>query len=449
MKLKSLILGTFLSFCCLPTAKAQTLPDFTVLAEELIPTVVNITIELDTDSQEFEDIELTTPKISSGSGFLISQDGTIVTNKHVIDNAKKIYITTHNNQTYEAEIIGIDEKTDIALLQAYVKTEWKYVKFGDSDNIKVGEWILAIGNPFGLGNTVTKGIISAKSRDIESGNYDNFIQTDASINRGNSGGPMFNMQGELIGINNAIFSTTGTSMGIGFAIPINQVKWVIKELKEKGQVERGWVGIGIQSTTYKTPKMLKTGPDTEKEALFLEQGAIVSVLTYNAPAQKAGLKVGDIITNYNNIRIDNTKNLSRIIAETPIGSTAKFGIIRNGKEMSLDIIIEKMPDEKKEKTRDVMDKVIESNATIIEDLDIYITESKHGLVISFVAPNSDAAQKGLIVGDIITKIDKNNVFSAEDIKNYVNDAKLDNNRPVLLQIQSDDINHFVTIELKK
>lgn len=449
MKLKNFIFAAFLSFCCIQTTKAQVLPDFTELVEKLMPTVVNITIELNTDSPEFEDIELTAPKVSSGSGFIISKDGYVVTNKHVVDHAKSITITTNNNETYEANIVGIDEKTDIALLKIQTKGEWKSVIFGDSDKIKVGEWIFAIGNPFGFGNTVTKGIISAKSRDIDSGNYDNFIQTDAAINRGNSGGPMFNMQGELIGINNAIFSTTGSSMGIGFAIPINLVKWVINELKEKGEVERGWVGIGIQPTTIKIPKKTNTEAGQTKEVLSNEYAAIVSVLTHNAPAQKAGMKVGDIILNFDGTKIDNTKNLSRLIAETKIGKKTKFEILRDGKKVTLDIIIEKMPIEKKSPIRSIMDKVIESNAYLIDELDIYITESKHGLIISFIGPNSDAAKKGLIVGDIIVKVDKNNVFSAEDIHNYVKEAKLENNRPILLQIQSDDINHFVTVELKK
>jgi serine protease Do len=443
-------LGILLSFYCVSAANAQcSLPDFTVLAEKLMPTVVNITIELDTDSPEYEDEELTAPKISSGSGFIISPNGYIVTNKHVVDNAKTIHITT-GSRTYKADIIGIDNETDIALLIPHVKTEWKAVEFGDSDKIKVGEWILAIGNPFGLGNTVTKGIVSAKSRDIESGNYDSFIQTDASINRGNSGGPMFNMQGELIGINNAIFSTTGSSMGIGFAIPINHVKWVVNELKTKRKVERGWVGIGIQSTTFKTPGKVAIGPNNEERDVFFEEhGAIISVLTDNAPAQKSGMEVGDIIIEYNDTRIDDTKNLSRMIAETPIGGKTKFKILRQGKEIVLDVIIEKMPEKTSSAAKpDAAPAVVEVPIYHeISELGITVVENPLGLIIAEIKPNSDAANKGLKKDDLITRIDNKTIFNVSNAKSYVNDAKLDNNRAVQLHILSQDKNYFATIEL--
>lgn len=444
MNLKSIFIGSFLSICSIISANAQALPDFTTLVDDLVPTTVSITIELDIDNPEFEDAQLTAPKVSSGSGFIISNDGYIVTNKHVIDQAKTISITTNDNKNYKAQIIGTDDKTDIALLKVSEKNDWKPVVFGDSDKIKVGEWILAVGNPFGFGNSVTKGIISAKSRDIDSGNYDNFIQTDASINRGNSGGPMFNMQGELIGINTAIFSTTGNSMGIGFAIPINLIKWVINELKTKGEVERGWVGIGIQPTSVKS-STINSANKNENE----EYAVVVSVLTDNAPAQKSGIKVGDIITSFNGAKIDDTKNLSRIIAETKIGKIAKFDIIRTGKKLAINVKIEKMPPNKKPQETTVENSYKENTSVKFDELGFSVTEVENELIISSVEQLSDAAIKGLIVGDKIIKADKNNVFRIEDIKKHINEAKIDNNRPIMFQIQTDDTNHFVTIELKK
>ena len=286
-------------------AQAQNIvPSFADLAEGLLPSVVNISTTHD-KSEETDDvsdidnnIETTvesifnapkTNRISLGSGFIISEDGYIITNHHVIDKAKSISVTLSDNSSAEARLIGGDSKTDTALIKIDTPKKLKAVKFGDSDKIRIGDWILAIGNPFGLGGSVTAGIVSAKSRDIESGPYDSFIQTDASINQGSSGGPMFNMNGEVIGINTAIFSTNGGSMGIGFAIPVNLVDFVIKQLKESGEVKRGWIGIKMQPYDADTAQSLGA---TENG------GVIISSVSENSSAARAGIQAGDIILKF-------------------------------------------------------------------------------------------------------------------------------------------------------
>ena len=294
-------------------------PSFADLAERLIPSVVNISTLHSPENEEENDTDFQsgTPgidrffnqkgnnQVSLGSGFVLSEDGYIITNNHVIDQAEEISVILSDNTKIEAELIGRDMKTDIALIKINTDKKLIPVVFGDSDKIRVGDWVLAIGNPFGLGGSVTAGIVSAKSRDIESGPYDNFIQTDASINQGSSGGPMFNMNGEVIGINSAIFSTTGASMGIGFAIPVNLAKWVVSQLKNTGEVKRGWLGIKIQPNTPEIASSL---------GLSSEAGALVSGLSENSPAQKSGIKAGDIILDFDGHKIDNTKKLSRLAA---------------------------------------------------------------------------------------------------------------------------------------
>ena len=233
------------------SAKAQ--QSFADLAEKSINSVVNISTMAKSNDNFNEESD---NSITLGSGFIVDKEGYIVTNNHVIDRAEKIYITLNNEQNYEATLVGKDEKTDIALIKINPKTDLQPVIFGNSDNIRVGDWILAIGNPFGLGSSVTAGIISAKSRDIDSGSYNDFIQTDASINQGNSGGPMFNMNGEVIGMNTSIFSTTGNSMGISFATPSNIIVWIVDHLKKYGEVRRGWIGIRMQPQGLEKTKKL-------------------------------------------------------------------------------------------------------------------------------------------------------------------------------------------------
>ena len=457
IKLKFLFVGLVLSVVCLASNASAQYPSFADLAEKLMPSVVNISsfsapenAEMNNDNSESSE--------SLGSGFIIDKDGYIITNNHVVDKAESIQVTLFDNQRLEAKLIGKDSKTDLALIKIDAKTQLQPVTFGDSDKIRVGDWILAIGNPFGLGGSVTAGIVSAKSRDIESGPYDNFIQTDASINQGNSGGPMFNMSGEVIGISSAIFSTTGASQGIGFAIPVNLADWVIGQLKKFGTVKRGWIGIKIQPNSQEIASSL---------GIAENQGVVVSGFTPNGPAQKAGFIAGDIILSFNGEPIDNTKNLSRMIAETPIGTLTSFEVWRNQKKIKLNVKIEQMPEEKLAKTS--ASKTIEENADLppfaneaattslniagimVKDLTPEVLSALkaniNGVVVEDVLPNSDAAHKGIKIGDIIVKVDQRNVLNTQMFDEFVREAYRENKRPILLAIQGVDALHFVAVKL--
>jgi len=259
---------------------------------------------------------------SLGSGVIINKEGYIVTNNHVVENAKEILVTLSNEKEYEAEVIGRDKKTDLALIKVDAKEDLPVAPLGDSDKLKVGEWVIAIGNPFGLAETVTAGIVSAKGRVIGAGPYDDFIQTDASINPGNSGGPLFNFWGEVVGINTAIIAT---GQGIGFAIPINMAKAIVSELKEKGRVTRGWLGVAIQEVTSQL---------AESFGLEEKKGALVAQVFKNGPAEKAGIEQGDIILEFDEKEIDDSRDLPRIVASTPVGKTVTIKVFRNGKALT-------------------------------------------------------------------------------------------------------------------
>ena len=422
-----------------------------------MPSVVNISSFTAPENSENLDEETGTSE-SLGSGFIIDKDGYIITNNHVIDKAESIQVTLSNNQKLEAKLIGKDPKTDLALIKIEAKTQLQPVTFGNSDKIRVGDWILAIGNPFGLGGSVTAGIVSAKSRDIESGPYDNFIQTDAAINQGNSGGPMFNMNGEVIGISSAIFSTTGASQGIGFAIPVNLADWVIGQLKKFGTVKRGWIGIKIQPNSQEIASSL---------GISQNQGVVVSGFTPNGPAQKAGFVAGDIILRFNGEEIDSTKNLSRMIAETPIGTNTSFEIWRNQKKLTLNVTVEQMPEEQETskpasedegENIDVSSQVSDTETSTLNvvgfsvgdlalDMMTDLKSAAKGVVVTDVLPNSDAAHKGIKVGDIIVKVDQRNVLGPQMFAEFIDEAYRENKRPVLLAIQGVDALHFVAVKL--
>lgn len=451
-------------------AQAQNVfPSFADLAEKLIPSVVNISTthdkeDINNEENEFNNhIETTvdsifnaplTNKVSLGSGFIIDETGYIITNNHVIDKAQSISVTLSDDTIYEAQLIGKDAKTDIALIKINPTKKLSPVVFGDSDKIRIGDWVLAIGNPFGLGGSVSAGIVSAKSRDIESGPYDNFIQTDAAINQGSSGGPMFNLQGELIGVNTAIFSTNGGSMGIGFAIPTNSIQFVIKELKSHGKVDRGWIGVKMQPTTLELNQSL---------GLKENKGVVVSEVTPNASAAKSGIRAGDIILNFDNHEIDNTKNLSQIVAETPIGKKVLVEIWRNKQSISINLIVEKMPEEKApqkvipqldNEVNDVIEdktstwilglNLSEINADLIEKYQL--SADTQGLFVLEVQSGSDAEKKGIRKGNVILSVDKRPIVDISDIQNAMREAKLANNRPILLQIKAGEQRYFVAVK---
>ena len=460
-----------LSSPALASATVAALPSFADLVDELMPSVVNISTTTKLSESDIDESGNISDDASSefrryfengkkqealGSGFIIDTEGYIITNYHVISDAEKITVTLFDNSSLEAKLIGKDAKTDIALIKIDTDKTLVPVKFGDSDKVRVGDWILAIGNPFGLGGSVTAGIVSAKSRDIEAGPYDNFIQTDASINQGSSGGPMFDMKGEVIGINSAIFSTTGGSMGIGFAIPVNMAKWVIEQLKTKGEVKRGWIGVKIQPNNDEIAASL---------GLNAQDGVLVSGLSDGASATTAGIVVGDVILSFDGHPIDNTKNLSRMVAETEIGRKVTVELWRNKQRLPLQVEILEMPDEPENMPQTVTEKVSApqtENNGMIEELDIRFEEispelmdkyslapDAKGVVITEILPGSDAEKKGLRAGDVVAKIDKKDVFTLADVRNFVNEAKMENNRPVLLLIQDKGIVHFAALKLKE
>lgn len=426
----------YLSFLFIITAfSARAQQSFADLAEKSINSVVNISTMAKTNDNYNEENDNT---ITLGSGFIIDKEGYIVTNNHVIDRAEKIYITLNNEQNYEAFLVGKDEKTDVALIKIDPKTELQPVTFGNSDEIRVGDWILAIGNPFGLGSSVTSGIISAKSRDIDSGSYNDFIQTDAPINQGNSGGPMFNMNGEVIGMNTSIFSTTGNSMGISFATPSNIIVWVVDHLKKYGEVKRGWIGI----------KMQPQGLDKTNNE---QSGILVLGISENSPAQKAGIKAGDIILKINNEPIESPKNFSKIVYTYQEGKKLNLTVWNNNKTREVSLIVEMQPE-----IKDSDSYILSEN---IEDIDankhnfipeiglLYEDEKNEGLIIIEPDKNSDISQYNISKGDIILKIDNYRVETVDDLRNYIKNQKFSKNNKLNLSILKNNEIKNITITL--
>src|SRR5258708_5160440 len=328
------------------------LPSFADLAAHVSPAVVNIKVtsiakadfpdQLFGENFPFPGFRRPMPqqpeqfkRQGSGSGFIIRKDGLILTNNHVVANAQEITVTLSDKQQYKGKVLGLDPKTDLAVIKIEPKTSLPAVTLGNSDTLRVGDWVVAIGNPFGLSNTVTTGIVSAKGRTIGAGPYDDFIQTDASINRGNSGGPLFNAAGEVVGINTAIFSQSGGNVGIGFAIPANLVKNIVPELETKGTVTRGWLGVSVQPVT----------PDLASSfGIDKERGALVGDVVAQGPADKAGIKRGDVVVSYDCKKIDESTTLPGVVAATPVGKTVPMEILRDGKMRTINVAISKLND---------------------------------------------------------------------------------------------------------
>lgn len=437
------------------------LPSFADLVEKLQPGVVNIsTTHLPEEMESADDaLGIVSPnpqiqdyfaphnpqQLSLGSGFIVDEDGYIVTNYHVINKAQEIMVTLADERQFNAEIIGTDVKTDLALIKIQTQEKLPTVVLGDSDDIRVGDWVIAIGNPFGLGGSVSVGIVSAKSRDIDAGAYDNFIQTDASINQGSSGGPMFNAQGEVIGINSAIYSTTGGSMGIGFAVPINLAKFVIAELKAKGKVERGWLGIKIQATPAVLPEEISTPDQSE--------GIVITSVSENSPAAKAGIEAGDIILSLNGKKADTPKDFSRNVAETEPNTQIRLQVWRENKILPFELKTEKMPEDAPQPQpvpEPEADKGFDlSFETVSPELieQYQLPHESRGVVVISVTPGSDAEIKGIKPGDLITEIDKKPVLDINDAMNYLNEARRENNRPVLFLINNNNIPNYAAVKL--
>ncbi|MCI4678776.1 Do family serine endopeptidase [Rhodoblastus acidophilus] len=375
-----------------------------------------------------------------GSGFIISSDGYVVTNNHVVNDATDVKITLQGGKVVPAKIVGVDKKTDLALLKITAPGTYPYVQFSNTMP-RVGDWVIAVGNPFGLGGTVTAGIVSARGRDIGSGPYDDYLQIDAPVNRGNSGGPTFNEKGEVVGINTAIYSPSGGSVGIGFAIPSEVAKEVITELKEKGSVSRGYIGVQIQSVTTEIAESL---------GLKSTEGALVAQVQPNTPAVAAGVESGDVISAVNGVKVENPHELSRKIAALGPNAEVDLTIIRNGADKNIKLKLGKLPDEVQAKAGTVVPEKAAKTALAkfgfsLEPSSDVAGAGKVGAVVTDIDPDGPAAQKGLRQGDVILDIAGKPVVGPADVVKALSDAKKDGRRAVLLRVKTGDNTHFLAL----
>ena len=452
-KLKLVILTFILAFSFSVQSNSKSVPaSFADLAERLMPSVVNIstTQTVKTTSNPFpfqfppgspfEDMfkEFGTPQerksSALGSGFIIDEKGIVVTNNHVIQNAEDIIVRVNGDKDYKAKVVGADPLSDIAVLQLETKDKFTPVRFGDSDKARIGDWVIAIGNPFGLGGTVTSGIISARNRSIGLSRYEDYIQTDASINSGNSGGPLFDMNGDVIGINTAILGRNG-SIGIGFSIPANDAKIVIEQLIEFGETKRGWLGVRIQDVTQEIA-------DVEK--LDEPRGALVASVAENSPSEKGGIKAGDIILEFNGVRINQMKELPAIVAKTKVGTRVKVKVWRNKKEITKNILLGRLETSDDFK---VSEKQTEAPKDVVID-DLKITVRKltrediktrklpnqtSGLVVTKIG-NTSPLKNSIEVNSIIVEAQKIKIKNAKDLQKIVKDVLKSNQKTILLAI---------------
>ncbi len=457
-------------------AVARAAPEsFADLAAKLTPAVVNISTSQSITTAQgpqilpqlppgtpFEDLfrdfferrrkeNKTKRKVTSlGSGFIIDPAGYVVTNNHVIADADEITVILNDGREFPAKLIGHDPKTDLALLKIDSKEPLPSVSFGDSDKVRVGDWVLAIGNPFGLGNTVTAGILSARGRDINAGPYDDFLQTDAPINRGNSGGPLFNMDGEVIGINTAIFSPSGGSVGIGFSVPSTLAKPVIEQLRKYGRTKRGWLGVRIQAVS-----------DDIAEGLGLDEarGALVADITPDSPAAKAGLKTGDVILEFDGKKIQAMRELPRIVANTQIGKTVDVVVLRKGKRKTLKVTIAELEENEAEvaSASSKEPAVAEADAlgltlsAITPDLRerFGLSEDVKGVIVTDVQPDGNAAARGVRPGDVIVEVGLEPVRTPKEVLAKVKKAIEAKRKSVLLLLDRGGDQRFVAIEIGK
>ncbi len=378
-----------------------------------------------------------------GSGFFISADGYEVTNNHVVDKAETVEVTSDDGKVYSAKVIGTDPRSDVALIKVDGRTDFPYVHFADHTP-RIGDWVLAVGNPFGLGGTVTAGIVSARGRDIGAGPYDDFIQIDAPVNKGNSGGPTFDVDGNVIGVNTAIFSPSGGSVGIAFAIPAETVKSVVAQLKDKGTVTRGWIGVQIQPVTAEIADSL---------GLKGTQGALVAEPQANGPAVKAGIQAGDVITAVNGNALKDARDLARQIGGMPPGSTVRLTVMRGGTERSFTVTLGELPNQREAR---VTPETREPNGTSVPRLGLTLAPAgqvagagSEGVVVTGVDPNSVAAEHGLKTGDVITEAGGKKVASPADIRTAIGDAQKEGKRTLLMRVKSGDGVKFVALRLAR
>lgn len=444
---------------------------FADIVEELIPAVVNISalqdiasnssnpleqILSDGDIQkipllndfknqlenQFRSQQSQRKKIASiGSGFIISKEGFIVTNNHVIDDASDITVNLHDGSKYKAKLVGIDKKTDLALLKINPNKNLKFVKFGDSNKTRIGDWTIVIGNPYGLGESVSVGIISARGRNLTNGQSDDFLQTDAAINKGNSGGPLFNLKGEVVGVSTAIFSPSGGNVGIGFATPSSSASIVIQQLQSSGEVTRGWLGVSVQDVTDEIAESMK---------MDKTKGAFVSDVTKDSPADKAGIVPADIIIKFDDQEITEMNMLPKVVSNTPVGKVTKVTILRRDKIITLDIKIAKMSNEEiKKPIAQLQRKELPKSASQkpVTLLGMELNEStEKGLLISDINPKSEAANKGVIVGDIILSANQTPLKSATDLKKVIEESRK-STKKLFLFIKRSSANYAVVLSL--
>ncbi len=382
--------------------------------------------------------------IGQGSGFFVSADGYAVTNNHVVDGADKVEVTTDAGKTYTAKVIGTDARTDVALIKVDGGSDFPFAKLSES-KARIGDWVLAVGNPFGLGGTVTAGIVSASGRDIGSGTYDDFIQIDAPVNKGNSGGPAFNMKGEVVGVNTAIYSPSGGNVGIAFSIPAATVKSVIAQLKDKGSVSRGWIGVQIQPITQDI---------ADSMGLKQAEGALVADPQKDGPAAKAGVEAGDVITAVNGQSVKDARELARIIGGFVPGSTAKLDVLHKGKSKVVSLTLGQLPNAQEAKADINADGKGSTHGTDVPRLGVTVAPAgkvdgagKEGVVVMRVEPKSAAADRGLKKGDVILEVAGKTVSNPDDVREALEGARTDKKSSVLMRLRSGDASHYVAVPL--
>jgi serine protease Do len=382
--------------------------------------------------------------MGQGSGFFISSDGYAVTNNHVVEGAEKVAVTTDAGKTYSAKVIGTDPRTDVALIKIEGGSDLPFAKLSDG-KARIGDWVLAVGNPFGLGGTVTAGIISANGRDIGNGPYDDFIQIDAPVNKGNSGGPAFNMQGEVVGVNTAIYSPSGGSVGIAFSIPAATVKSVIAQLKDKGTVSRGWIGVQIQPVTQDIADSL---------GLKQAEGALVAEPQSNGPAAKAGIESGDIVTAVNGQSIKEARELARIIGGFAPGNTVKLDVLHKGNSKVVSLTLGELPNAQEAKADTDADAKGSTRGIEVPRLGLTLAPAgklagagERGVVVTKVAPKSAAADRGFKEGDVILEVAGKSVATPSDVHEAIEAARTDKKDSVLLRLRSGEASHYVAVPL--
>ena len=380
-----------------------------------------------------------------GSGFFISADGYAVTNNHVVDSADKVEVTTDDGKTYSAKLIGTDARTDLALIKIEGGSNFQFAKLSESKP-RIGDWVLAVGNPFGLGGTVTAGIVSAIGRDIGNGPYDDFIQIDAPVNKGNSGGPAFNVDGEVVGVNTAIYSPSGGSVGIAFSIPASTVKNIVAQLKDKGSVSRGWIGVQIQPVTPEIADSL---------GLKKAEGALVAEPQANGPAAKAGIESGDVITAVNGETVKDARELARTIGGISPGTAVKLNVLHKGEDKVVNLTLGTLPNTLEAKA-DNDDRGGSPRGTDVPKLGLTVAPAnsvagagKEGVVVTEVDPKSAAAERGFKEGDVILEVGGKAVASAGDVRDAIAAARGDNKNVVLMRVKSGGQSRFVAVPLAK